>query len=192
MVNALKLIAIVVFCCSNGTTLGAGEMLVIDERQSNTLESDLGSYWRMIADGVMGGVSQGSLSPDSKGDKDCLRLRGNVRLENSGGFVQAALDIEHTAASNASPYQGLLLVIYGNNEEYSLHLKTNDVWLPWQSYRASFQAPAHWRTVKLPFKSFTGYRIGKALNTDRLKRIGIVAIGRAFTADLCIAKLALY
>lgn len=167
-------------------------MLVIDERRSNTLESDLGSYWRMIADGVMGGVSQGSLSPDSMGGKDCLRLRGNVRLENSGGFVQAALDIEHTAASNASPYQGLLLVIYGNNEEYSLHLRTNDVWLPWQSYRASFQAPAHWRTVKLPFKSFTGYRIGKALNTDRLKRIGIVAIGRAFTADLCIAKLALY
>ena len=192
MINALKLFAIVVFCCSNGMTLGAGEMLVIDERQSNTLGSDLGRDWRMIADSVMGGVSDGNLSPDSMGGKDCLRLRGNVRLENSGGFVQAALDIEQTAASNASAYQGLLLVIYGNNEEYSLHLRTNDVWLPWQSYRASFQAPAHWHTVKLPFKSFTGYRIGKKLNTDRLKRIGIVAIGRAFTADLCIAKLALY
>lgn len=44
--------------------------------------------------------------------------------------------------------------------------------------------------VKLPFESFTGYRIEKELDVSHLRRIGIVAIGRAFTADLCIAKLA--
>ena len=192
MINVFKLFTIVLFSFANCSTLTAGEMLVIDNRQSSSLESDLGSYWRVISDSVMGGVSRGSLSPDSMDGRDCLRLRGNVRLENSGGFIQAALDIENTEASDASAYQGLLLQIYGNNEEYNLHLRTNDVWLPWQSYRASFQAPAHWRTVKLPFKSFTGYRIGKRLDSVHLKRIGIVAIGRAFTTDLCIAKLALY
>jgi len=71
-------------------------------------------------------------------------------------------------------------------------LRTDDVWLPWQSYRASFLAPARWQTVRLPFAEFSGYRIGKKLDLKGLERIGIVAIGRAFAADLCIAELALY
>jgi hypothetical protein len=170
----------------------AEEIMVIDDRRSNKLESGLGSYWRMVSDNVMGGVSSGSLSPDTIDGKDCLRLRGTIRLENSGGFIQAALDVEGTKASNASGYRGLMIEVYGNNEEYNLHLRTNDVWLPWQSYRASFRAPAYWREVKLPFEAFTGYRIGKKLDIEHLERIGIVAIGREFTADLCIAKLALY
>ena len=82
--------------------------------------------------------------------------------------------------------------VYGNNETYNLHLRTDDIQRPWQSYRASFNAPAHWHTVKLPFDSFTAYRIEKEMDIAHLKRIGIVAIGRAFTADLCIARLALY
>jgi hypothetical protein len=51
---------------------------------------------------------------------------------------------------------------------------------------------ARWQTIRLPFTEFSGYRIGKKLDLTRLERIGLVAIGRAFTADLCIAKLALY
>jgi hypothetical protein len=170
----------------------AEEMLIIDDRQSNGLASNLGSEWRMVSDGVMGGVSSGSLALDSVDGKKCLHLRGSVRLENSGGFLQAALDIERTEASNASAYQGLLLEIYGNNETYNLHLRTDDIQRPWQSYRTSFNAPAQWLTVKLPFDSFTAYRIEKEMDRAHLKRIGIVAIGRAFTADLCISTLALY
>ena len=141
---------------------------------------------------VMGGVSSGSLALDSIDGRKCLHLRGSVRLENSGGFLQATLDIERTEASNAAAYQGLLLEVYGNNEAYNLHLRTADIQRPWQSYRASFNAPAQWHTVKLPFDSFAAYRIDKPLDLAHLKRIGIVAIGRAFNADLCIARLAFY
>ena len=80
----------------------------------------------------------------------------------------------------------------GNGQEYNLHLRTEDVWLPWQAYRASFLAPARWETVRLPFSAFEGYRIGRRLDVEHLERIGLVAIGRAFRADLCIAKVALY
>jgi len=85
-----------------------------------------------------------------------------------------------------------LLSVYGNKQDYNLHLRTSDVWLPWQSYRASFNAPDSWQVIRLPFTEFTGYRIGKKLDIKHLERIGLVAIGRAFTADLCIGKLALY
>jgi hypothetical protein len=171
------------------TSLMANDLLIIDDRRTGDYRSPLGTSWRLITDQVMGGISNGQLTLDTIDDRDCLRLRGDVRLENRGGFVQAALDIKHT---DASDYQGILLEISGNNEGYNLHLRTDDVWLPWQAYRASFQAPAGWHTVRLPFTEFAGYRIRSPLHLERLERIGIVAIGRTFKADLCVASLALY
>jgi hypothetical protein len=170
----------------------ADEILTIDDRRNDGLQSTLGNNWRIVTDTVMGGVSIGELSAATIDNKACLRLQGDVNLENSGGFIQAALDVGDTEAADASGYAGLLLEVYGNDQEYNLHLRTDDVWLPWQSYRASFQAPGYWQTVRLPFDQFTGYRIGKKLDLTRLERIGVVAIGRAFTADLCFAQIGLY
>jgi hypothetical protein len=170
----------------------ADDLLTIDDRSRGGYAATLGGTWRVFTDGVMGGVSSGTLAPDSIDDRPCLRLQGDVRLENNGGFVQAALDIKGTGASDASAYTGLLLEVYGNDQEYNLHLRSDDVWLPWQAYRASFIAPARWETVRLPFSDFQGYRIGKKLDVEHLERIGVVAIGRAFRADLCIGAVALY
>ena len=178
--------------CYGCATVMADELLIIDDRSSGDYHSTLGSTWRLITDDVMGGVSSGQLTLDSIDNRPCLRLRGDVRLENNGGFVQAALDLNGTGAFDASAYQGVLLEVYGNDEVYNLHLRTDDVWLPWQSYRASFRAPTGWHTVRLPFADFDGYRITTALDLERLERIGIVAIGRAFQADLCVASVALY
>jgi len=181
--------ALAFFCW---THVMANDFLIIDDRSHGDYESALGTRWRLVTDGVMGGVSQGTLQPDRVDDRDCLRLRGEVRLENNGGFVQAALDLTNAAPFDATTYSGLLLDVHGNGERYNLHLKTTDIWLPWQSYRASFTAAPGWQTVRLPFGDFSGYRIGAPLNLARLERIGIVAIGRAFRADLCVARVGLY
>ena len=85
-----------------------------------------------------------------------------------------------------------MMDVYGNDEAYNLHLRTDDLWLPWQSYRATFQAPAHWQTVQLPFSDFTPYKTSKTLDLGELERIGVVAIGRAFRADVCVARLGFY
>jgi len=188
----LKFLVLVFFTCFCGAPLMAYETLIIDDRRSGGLESTLGNNWRIITDGVMGGLSSGELSLATIDNKACLRLQGDVSLANSGGFIQAALDIGATAAADASSYAGLLLEVYGNDQEYNVHLRTDDVWLPWQSYRASFRAPGRWQTVRLPFDQFTAYRIGKKLDLEHLERIGLVAIGRAFTADLCVAQIGLY
>ena len=180
-----------IFLLGSGRLM-ADALLTIDDRRSGALAATLGGSWRMVTDGVMGGVSSGTLSLDSIDGKACLRLQGDVRLENNGGFIQAALDIKNTEAADASGYTGLLLQVYGNDQEYNLHLRTDAVWLPWQAYRASFLAPARWQTVRLPFSEFEGYRIGKKLDVQHLERIGVVAIGRAFRANLCVAKVALY
>jgi hypothetical protein len=93
---------------------------------------------------------------------------------------------------DASQYTGVQLEVFGNGEAYNVHLRTGDVWLPWQAYRASFEAPAGWHTLRLPFSAFSGYRIFSTLDLTQLERIAIVAIGRAFEADLCLASLAFY
>lgn len=188
----LKSFMIVLLSCCSYAPVMADDLMIIDDRRTGDYRSTLGTSWRLITDGVMGGVSNGQLTLDTIGSKTCLRLRGDVRLDNSGGFVQAALDITGETAFDASAYSGVILEVYGNAQQYNLHLRTDDVWLPWQSYRATFHAPADWHTVRLPFTEFTGSRIGTPLNIKRLERIGIVAIGRAFKADLCLARLALY
>jgi hypothetical protein len=174
------------------TTAAEDTMILIDDRQTGDLLSNLGTQWRLITDGVMGGVSSGTLGLDQREGRDCLRLQGEVSLQNNGGFIQAALELAPSGVLDASAYSGVELDVYGNGEAYNVHLKTSRVWLPWQHYRASFMAEPGWHSVRVPFAVFEGYRIGTAFDPARLERIGIVAYGRAFTADLCIGRVALY
>lgn len=168
------------------------DIFVIDERTAGDATSAAGNPWNFITDGVMGGVSAGQLGPALVAERPCLRLQGEVRLDNNGGFIQAAIDIPDDVRAVIADFTGILVDVYGNGEAYNLHLRTRDLWLPWQAYRTTFTATPQWQTLRLPFDQFTAYRTGKALDPARLKRIGIVAIGRAFTADVCIARLGLY
>ena len=178
--------------CLLGANVMADVRLVIDDRSSGSLDASAGSSWRMVADGVMGGISSGTLLPSSLDGHDCLRLQGDIRLENNGGFVQAALDIEDTPAADASGYTGIEIEVYGNDEAYNLHLRTRDLWFPWQSFRVTFDAPARWQTLQFPFSAFTAYRTTSSLDVSKLKRIGVVAIGRVFAADVCIGRVGFY
>ena len=166
--------------------------LLIDDRSSAGLVSNLGPEWRFVSDGVMGGRSAGRLTLSQRDGRDCLHLQGRVSLDNNGGFLQINLDLGRDGPLDASAYDGVELEVFGNDEDYNLHLKTSAIWLPWQSYRAGFRAPPEWRSIRLPFAEFEPYRIGKPLDPGRLERIGLVAIGRAFDADVCLGRLALY
>jgi len=183
---------LVLLFCLGGTSVMAAEGLLIDDRGTGNLDSTLGPAWRMFTDGVMGGVSTGAMTRETVEGRDCLRMQGDIRLENNGGFIQLALSLKDTAAADASGHTGIVMDVYGNDEAYNLHLRTADLWLPWQSYRATFQAPSHWQTVHLPFADFTPYKTGKALDLIKLERIGVLAIGRAFHADVCLARVGFY
>jgi hypothetical protein len=172
--------------------MSAENALILDDRKTGDLRATSGNKWKLVTDGVMGGVSEGQLAVDVIEERPCLRMRGDVRLENNGGFVQIALDLSDDVIENSLQYSGVLIEVYGNNEQYNVHLRTQDIWLPWQSYRATFTAVPEWKTLYVPFTEFSPYRINKALDTSRLKRIGFVAIGRKFNADLCIAKVGFY
>lgn len=168
------------------------EILIIDDRSSDSVIASSGNAWSLVTDDVMGGVSQGRLSIGKRAGVPCLHMQGEVSLDNNGGFVQMTLNLSDRVLQNVSDYDGLLLEVSGNSEEYNVHLRTEDIWLPWQSYRTSFITTREWQQLYIPFAGFAPHRINQPLNTARLKRIGLVAIGRAFNADLCLARIALY
>ena len=147
--------------------------------------------WRMVTDQVMGGVSQGGMSAATRLDEPCIALQGKVSTQNNGGFIQIVRELD---ANDPSPedYSGISLEVFGNAEAYNLHLRTSDLWLPWQSYRATFNTSPSWQRVLLPFADFQPYRTNIRLHIDRLQRIALVAIGREFQADVCIKDVAFY
>jgi hypothetical protein len=142
---------------------------------------------------TMAGISEASVPYDTIEGRPCLRLTGDVRLENDGGFLQAALDLQPSGDTiDVSGYTGVRLLARGNGERYSVHLRTPDNVRPWQSYRAHFTADADWETIDLPFEAFAPHRLDAPLDITRLRRIGLVAIGRAFHADLAVCELKFY
>lgn len=166
--------------------------LIIDDRRSNQLDATTGTRWRLLTDTVMGGISSGRLEPAVVAGRPCLRLTGEVSLENSGGFVQASLDLDPAGTLDARGYRGIELDVYGNDQDYNLHLRTADTRIVWQSYRAGFHAGLEWRTLRLPFTDFQPYRISQPLDLQALRRLGVVAIGREMRADVCIGRIGLY
>lgn len=167
--------------------------MLIDDFSASDLTSKLGTRWRGVSDRVMGGISKAVVSLDHIDGRACLRLTGEVRLENDGGFIQASLDLARDGGSvDASAYTGLRLRVRGNGERYALHLRTPDNRRPWQSYRAEFTAGPTWQAVELPFASFRPHRLEAPLDVTRLRRLGLVAIGRPFQADLAVAELGFY
>lgn len=168
------------------------DILLIDDRSRADLTSNLGTRWRLVADSVMGGTSVGRLEPVVVDGRPCLRLTGRVSLENYGGFLQMSLDLDPDGELDASAYRGVALSVRGNGETYNAHLRNRDTPIVWQSYRASFRADPAWQTLRLPFGEFRPYRIDRHLVLRHLRRLGLGAIGREMTADLCVARVALY
>jgi hypothetical protein len=163
---------------------------IIDDLSCDPPVSKIGTRWMLFTDQVMGGVSNGAMVWELIAGRTAIRMHGKVSLENNGGFIQIALDLlPDGQAVNASDWHGIELDVCGNGEEYNVHLRTADLEQPWQSYRQLFLSQPQWQTVQLSFEDFAPYRTDIPLNTRRLRRIGIVAIGRAFSADLAISGL---
>lgn len=165
---------------------------LIDDRSSGNLKSSFGTEWRLITDNVMGGVSRGELGIDIYKDRNCLRMQGDVSTANNGGFVQISLSLADAGEFDASVFAGIVIDVAGNDEHYNIHLRTAELGFPWQSYRFSFMATGDWQSIRIPFVDFVNYKTELPFRADKLKRIGLVAIGRDFKADLYLASLRFY
>jgi hypothetical protein len=151
-------------------------------------DMDLTPDWQFVADTVMGGRSTGEVARVEIEGRDAARLTGEVSTANGGGFVQMAFD---TGGLDATGFQAVAFEARGNGATYELRLRTGDLSRPWQSFRAPFEAPRDWTTVRIPLAALEAHRTDAPFDPAAIRRIGIFAVGREMRADVAVTGLRL-
>lgn len=102
--------------------------------------------WRIVNDGVMGGVSTSAIVRNGEG---IGLFSGHVSLANYGGFasVQRSVKIEGV---NTKKY--ILVRVKGDKKAYEFRLKSN--LSQREAYVHRFVTSGEWETVKLPIADF--------------------------------------
>ena len=132
---------------------------------------DAASGFRVINDGVMGGVSSSRLDFIAEG----MVFAGTVSLENNGGFASFRGPLRLPAGARA-----LLLTVRGDGQVYKLSLKQDDSNATGQ-YQASFTAPREWTTLRFVPTDFSASFRGRALAAPT------IVLGEVQTVGLLIA-----
>eukprot|EP00529_Nitzschia_sp_RCC80_P021838 CAMPEP_0113454788 /NCGR_PEP_ID=MMETSP0014_2-20120614/8044_1 /TAXON_ID=2857 /ORGANISM="Nitzschia sp." /LENGTH=388 /DNA_ID=CAMNT_0000346205 /DNA_START=96 /DNA_END=1262 /DNA_ORIENTATION=- /assembly_acc=CAM_ASM_000159 len=124
------------------------------------------------------------------------------KLQIGSGFVQMATDLaldpSVSDTVDASRYEGLELDLCyhdgdAERQSFNVHLRNSNCLRQFSSYRVSFELmKGKWTTIRLPWNLFQGFGSGaveKPFDPSSLRRIGIVAIGKAMDVTLVCSSV---
>jgi len=194
-IKFLPIFLVLIFFTGN---ISLADKMIIDDMSTQSGQPDEefceagNAKWCFVTDKVMGGLSEGTLEVKKEGNDYFYRMTGELSLENNGGFIQFRTKIKNHPSNKS--FKGVRLRVRGNNHEYVVHIRTKYLLLPWQYYESAFQATDQWTTVELPFTSFKKSNFYQPTNvvSQDIKTIGIVAIGKKFSAQIDLASVELY
>ena len=112
--------------------------------------------WRIVNDGVMGGISKSSLMLNDFGNGQFM---GHVSLANNGGFASIQLN---KTIQLADEKKFILLRIKGDGKSYEFRLKSQISQS--ESYVHQFTTTGEWEIIKLPISEFYPKFFGRKLN----------------------------
>jgi len=120
-----------------------------------TENKDTGN-WMVVNDGVMGGLSKGTLTAGENGN---AVFKGTISLENNGGFSSVRCN---TGKIDVEGFAILELHLKGDGKTYQVRIQENssDYW----SYIYYFQTSGAWETVKIPLSEMYPSFRGRKLN----------------------------
>lgn len=101
--------------------------------------------WQSINDGVMGGISSGTMTACPDG----LVFEGELSLENNGGFAS----VRRPVGADVSAATGLQLKVRGDGRTYQIRLR-QDERFDGIAWRLEFPTSTQWQTVTLDFADF--------------------------------------
>ena len=171
MKNFLTLITLLMGLPVSSLTLGAAENSVaeFDKSDSDSLS------WRVVNDGVMGGLSKGNFGVSGKG---ILTFRGMLSLENNGGFSSIRTEKVKMDLSDAN---GLVVRAKGDGRTYQMRFGTDARFRGMEvSFMAEFRTKkGEWVEVKIPFTNFKGSFRGMKLKDEvfdpsKISRVGLL------------------
>ena len=116
--------------------------------------------WRIVNDGVMGGISKSSLILNDLGNGQFM---GHVSLANNGGFASIQLN---KTIKLADGKKFILLRIKGDGKAYEFRLKSQISQS--ESYVHQFTTTGEWEIIKLPISEFYPQVFGRKLNRPNL------------------------
>ncbi len=112
--------------------------------------------WRIVNDGVMGGVSKSSLMLTDAGHG---QFSGHVSLANNGGFASVQLN---KTIQLAEEDKFIVLRIKGDGKRYEFRLTGER--LQSESYVHQFTTSGEWQNIKLAISEFYPQFRGRKLN----------------------------
>ena len=114
--------------------------------------------WRIVDDGVMGGLSQGNFRINEEGFGE---FRGEVSLENNGGFSSVRYRPEETIFLDPSTSK-VVLRVRGDGSRYQFRVKEKSS--QWHNQVVYFETSGEWERIELPFSDFRPTFRGRALD----------------------------
>lgn len=126
---------------------------------------DSAPNWRVINDGVMGGLSQGQVSFSS----NAIRFYGNVSLANNGGFASFRSPF---ANIDLSAFKSVTFRLKSTGIRCAFTLETDRrFWMPNFKHQIVTQTE-DWEIIEIPLANFKRYRLGRPTGgslPDRIK-----------------------
>ena len=145
--------------------------------------------WRIIDDGVMGGMSQGRFSINSEGNGV---FEGTISLENNGGFSSIRYGFDKI---KVNPQSTVSILLKGDGKSYQFRIK--DKYNNYYSYITTFETTGEWQTVELKlsdlYPSFRGRKLELPnFRSDSFEEIVfLIANKRNETFKLTLDKISL-
>ncbi|MDF9794849.1 NADH dehydrogenase [ubiquinone] 1 alpha subcomplex assembly factor 1 [Catalinimonas alkaloidigena] len=128
--------------------------------------------WKCINDTIMGGISK---STAYQNHNNHLEWSGELSLKNNGGFASVRYEILPTI--NLQAYQGLSIVIIGDNKSYKLNL-ANQLTPKSPRFQARFHSCTTEQIVHIPFleleASIRGRKVEESFDPSRISMVGFL------------------
>lgn len=148
--------------------------------------------WRVVNDGVMGGISTSGVKVSDEGT---VLFSGSVSLENNGGFASLRSQIDDY---NFTGYEGLEIRLRGDGKIYGISMKET-AYFTGLFYSLTFETKKdEWVVIKLPFKSFYYKYFGREINNspviplDKIKEVSFIISDKQegiFSAEIDYLRL---
>ena len=159
------------------------------EKTTNMLidftDKKAGHQMNVVNDGVMGGLSQGTIEMTQN---DSLLFKGNISLQNNGGFSSFRIGGK---LWDLSAWKGVEILVKGDGRTYGLRATTDEKFLRSSvSFTPDFKTVKdEWVKLQIPFSkmkaSWRGRKLDRNFDPAQIKGLGIIL------ADKTAGKFAL-
>tara|TARA_B100001109_G_scaffold88761_1_gene72494 strand:+ start:376 stop:933 length:558 start_codon:yes stop_codon:yes gene_type:complete len=125
--------------------------------------------WRIVNDGVMGGISQSNIYLNEVGN---IIFAGNVSLENNGGFASIRMGYDGSQLKETAQF---LLRVKGDGNIYKFRLNMSG---SYANYSADFKTVKdQWMDIEIPIENFKPYYFGRSTRAPKLKVHRVNSLG---------------